>query len=454
MQTFGQAGIFIESWNQKLYIKVCIQRAIMKKTIALYTLGCRLNQAESAVIERQFEQSGYRIVDSKTQARWVIINTCTVTEKSDRDTRRIVNKLVRQHPKAKIVLVGCQAQIQGKELLDLPNVHLVVDNASKMQLVDLLDKADTHPPKFVRGKIDRAPFTLPVAGIDRNHTRANIKIQDGCSQYCTFCEIPFARGPAKSREFDDILNEAQQLARAGHREIVITGINVGTFAFKGRHLDDVIRALESIEGIDRIRLSSLEPTAIAHKVVELMQKSEKLCRFLHLPIQYGSDRILKAMRRNYTVSDMRQFIEWVHKRVPGIAIGTDIIVGFPGETQDDFQETVSLISELPLAYLHVFSYSERRRHKSRLFPDKVDRKIIAKESQVLRSLSQKKRHAFLQQYTGKTETVLFEQKKQGFWNGLTDNYIRVNVKSNKDLANVMLQVELQRIDGQAMIGTL
>ncbi len=428
---------------------------MMNTRVAFYTFGCRLNQAETAILQRSFEQSGYRVVNFKEPADMVVVNTCTVTENGDADTRRLVNKINRINPGARIALVGCQAQIQREKLLDLPNVQWVVGNSRKMELVEVLQENQQQEiPQVIAPVISRRSFTLPVAGIDRQHTRANLKIQDGCDFFCSFCVIPFARGRARSRKFSDIMDEARQLVAAGHRELVLTGINIGTYSFEKKTVFDVLQKLQELEGLDRLRISSIEPTTIPEQLFRQMNADGKLCRYLHVPLQSGSDEILRAMNRRYTAQEFADFIQLAHKRVTGICLGTDVIVGFPGETERHFDDTYHLLLDLPLTYFHVFSYSERQWAKSRKLNGQVEPEIIEQRSRRLRELSTRKRRVYLQENIGTTQKVLFEQQKKGFWTGLTDTYIRVKVKSENDLHNTFALVRLEQIEGNAVIGSL
>ncbi len=425
--------------------------------VAFYTFGCRLNQAETAILRQSFEQIGdYQIVDYRQCPDVVIVNTCTVTENGDADTRRLVNRLVRINPRVRIALVGCQAQVQKEKLLKLPNVRWVVGNARKLEMEQILQTGgdDSHEPQVIAPTIRRESFTIPFTGLDAQHTRANLKIQDGCDFFCSFCEIPYARGRARSRQFEDILKEARALVAAGHHELVLTGINIGTYHHEGRTLVDVLTALEGLEGLWRIRISSIEPTTIAPEIIEKMARGGKLCRHLHIPLQSGSDAILKAMQRQYTVREFTDFLLQVHRAVPDVCLGTDVIVGFPGETEARFEETLDLLRELPLAYFHVFSYSDREHARSSRYGDKVPREVILERSRRLRELSQRKRQLYFRRFLGKTEPVLFEQRKNGYWSGLTDTYIRVKVRGEENLENRLIPVRLEAIDGQTMQGEI
>ncbi len=426
----------------------------MRTKIAFYTFGCRLNQAETAILQQGFNPSTYEVVDYRQNPDVVIVNTCTVTENGDADTRRLVNKVRRTNPDVQIALVGCQAQVQKEKLFELPNVRWVVGNARKLNIEKILRESGTDSPQLITPTIQRESFTIPFTGFDHQHTRAILKIQDGCDFFCSFCEIPFARGRARSRVFSDILAEATKLTEAGHQELVLTGINIGTYRYVDKNIVDVLNELETIERLWRIRISSIEPTTIPDDIVNKLVEKGKLCRYLHIPLQSGSDRILQEMQRKYSVSEFAEFIEFVHQKVPEACIGTDVIVGFPGETEKDFAETYNLLLDLPLTYFHVFSYSDRDHAKSRRYKDKVPREIIAQRSQRLRELSRRKRQVYLQRFVGEKDWVLFEQKKKGYWSGLTDTYIRMKVKSDLDLENKLLPVRLEQVDNQTMIGKL
>ncbi len=429
--------------------------------ISFYTLGCRLNQSETAVLESSFENNGYQVVKFEEPADIVVVNTCTVTENGDADTRKIVNKINRLNPTVRIALVGCQAQVQKKKLTELPNVHFVVGNARKMDLVEIINDVGARhtQPVVITPTIPRTSFTMPLTGSDRRHTRANLKIQDGCNFFCSFCEIPYARGRARSRIFDDILLEANSLVAAGHKEIVLTGINVGTYGHEDKTILDVLTALESIAGLKRIRISSIEPTTIPWGIIEKMKVGAThelplLCRYLHIPIQSGSDDILKLMQRKYSVQEYRTFIEKVFQTIPSICLGTDVIVGFPGETEAHFEETYALLRDLPFTYFHVFSYSERTMAKSQKFAHPIPKEIIERRSETLRDLSARKRLMYLQKFLNTEQSVLFEEEKRGFWTGVTDTYVRVKVPTPGNWHNQILPVRLKSIDRQTIIGEL
>ena len=423
--------------------------------ISFYTFGCRLNQSETASIRNSLEQGGYRVVGFDEPSDIVVINTCTVTEGGDADTRHLVHKVNRFNPAARIALVGCQAQIQKEQLAHLPNVRWIVGNGRKMDLVSVFNEYPRpESAQVIAPTILREPFSLASLSVDLNHTRANIKIQDGCDFFCSFCEIPYARGRARSRVFEDIFTEAAALVAAGHKELVLTGINIGTYSYQDKTLMDVIKAMDTLEGLGRLRVSSIEPTTIAEGIFNYMGAGHKLCRYLHIPLQSGDDEILQEMKRKYTIADFSDFVRQAEHKVPQICIGTDVIVGFPGESDAHFERTVHILKELPVHYFHVFSYSPRHMAKSRLM-ETLPARVIGQRSLILRDLSSAKRRMFHESLLGSAQKVLFEHPKGDGWqNGLTDNYVRVKIKEPRDLFNQTLPVRLDHVDGQVVEGKI
>lgn len=427
-----------------------------KINISFYTLGCRLNQNETELLEQLFDsEKSYQIVKPNYPSHIAVINTCTVTDKSDSDTRKLVNKLVRINPEIKIALIGCQSQTQKDDLSHLPNVRWIIGNERKFHLLSILEKeTKNNDPKIITPTISSKNFSLPISTSMHHHTRAHLKIQDGCDCFCSYCEVPYARGHARSRVFSNILEEAKILAQTGHKEIVLTGINLGLYHYKSYKLLDVIEALEQIPSLKRIRISSIEFTTVADSLLKKMSQQSKLCRFLHVPLQSGSDEILKSMNRKYRFKEFYDFIKKANLTIPDVCLGTDIIVGFPGETEKHFLETYSHLKNLPINYFHVFSYSQRRFAKSRFLKNTVDKNEKSARSQILRQLSIAKHDSFLRSLLHRTQHVLFEEKKEALWFGFSDNYVRIAVYSNKFLKNKLLPVVLEKIDNGIMIGKI
>ena len=423
---------------------------------SLYTLGCRLNQAETAIIAKSLESKGFEISDFGSTVDLTVINTCTVTEQADAKCRQAVRKVLRKNPNTLVAVVGCYAQMAVDTIREISGVDLIVGNEHKLQIADYLDgleKQETplivHSPKISRGE-----FTIDSYGLYDNSTRANLKIQDGCNFVCSFCIIPTARGPARSRNLDDILREAIKLVELGHQELVLTGVNIGTYQSDHHSIVSVLDELEKINDLKRIRISSIEPTTIPAKVIEMMADSEKICNHLHIPLQSGDDRILKLMRRKHTSKEFVDFIEFVHNTVPDVGIGTDVMVGFPSEDDAAFINTKKILADLPVSFYHVFTYSDRKGTSSNRMDDKVAHEIKKKRTAILIEQGERKKRTFFETYLNKTDTVLFEQQnKGGYWTGYTSNYIQVALKSDEDLHNKILPVRLDSVNEKQIIGT-
>ena len=422
---------------------------------SFHTLGCRLNQAETASISATFANRGYHIVDYGADTDVCVINTCSVTEGAEAKCRQAVRTVLRRSPNAYVVVTGCYAQVGKEALRGIDGLDLIVGTAHKMQVVDLIDAPHKEPaPRVVHTtKIARDDFSLDVIGHYSGHTRANLKLQDGCNFACAFCIIPFSRGGARSRTFPDILKEARGLVERGHREIVLTGVNIGTYTSDGCDLLQVIRALEDVDGLERIRISSIEPTTIPNGLVEWMADSSKLCPYLHVPLQSGDDGVLQRMKRRYTRADFAAFIERVTARVPGVCLGTDAMVGFPGEDEAAFANTRLLLADLPLAYCHVFSYSERPHTYAQRYTDPVPPADVQARSRILRELSARKKAAFYRDHVSSTVRVLFERlENSGLHTGFSDNYLKVGVEASEDLSNRMAMVRLHGLSGGLAVG--
>ena len=424
---------------------------------SFHTLGCRLNQAETASISATFVNQGYHVVDYGADTDVCVINTCSVTEGAEAKCRQAVRTVLRRSPNAYVVVTGCYAQVGKEALRGIDGLDLIVGTAHKMQVVDLIDtpQKEAEPRVVHSTKIARDDFSLDVIGNYSDHTRANLKIQDGCNFACAFCIIPFSRGGARSRTFPDILREARGLVERGHREIVLTGVNIGTYTSDGYDLLHVIEALEDVDGLERIRISSIEPTTIPDGLVDWMATSPKLCPYLHVPLQSGDDGVLQRMKRRYTRADFAAFIERVAAHVPDVCLGTDAMVGFPGEDEAAFANTRLLLADLPLAYCHVFSYSERPHTYAQRYTDPVPPADIQARSRILRELSARKKAAFYRGSMGSTVRVLFERHEpSGLYTGFSDNYLKVGVEASEDLSNRMAMVRLHGMNGGLAVGEL
>jgi len=403
--------------------------------------------------------AGYAPVPFGEQTDFLVVNSCSVTEGAEADCRHIIRQVLRTSPHAFVVVTGCYAQTGVESLQTIQGIDLILGNQFKMQLPEVLPTLSSHakrtsPDVRHTRKLDHEPFALEGTGECVN-TRANLKIQDGCQFMCSFCLIPFARGRERSRRFDDAIREAELLAERGHQELVLTGVNIGQFHEQGSNLLTLIQRLETISGIKRIRISSIEPTTVSDDLIEYMKTSGKLCRHLHVPLQSGDDAMLMSMNRRYTAREYAAWIEHVARRIPGICLGTDVMVGFPGEGEREFFNTQSLVRDLPFAYLHVFSYSKRPGTAAAKKPGIVPASIIKSRSRQLAEISRYKRLAFSRQWIGQTMLVLVESlNRSGLWTGLTDNYIRVGISCPEGLNNTLQSVTLTGMMGELVIGHL
>jgi threonylcarbamoyladenosine tRNA methylthiotransferase MtaB len=425
---------------------------------SFHTLGCRLNQAETATLSATFAARGYTIVDAGEEADVCVINTCSVTEGAEAKCRQAIRAMLRRSPHAYVVVTGCYAQVGVAALQRIEGLDLIVGTEDKMRLAELIEDQPQKlgQPWVVHSKkISRGDFTINLVGDYSGQTRAQVKIQDGCDFACAFCIIPFTRGGARSRQLDDIVREAHGLVEHGHREIVLTGVNIGTYASAGHDLLHVVQTLEDVSGLERIRISSIEPTTVSEALIDWMATSRKLCPYLHLPVQSGDNQVLQRMKRRYASTEFATFVERVAARVPDVCLGTDVMVGFPGEDEGAFANTRTLLADLPLAYFHVFSYSARPHTYAQRYAEQIPPSTVQERSRVLRELSTRKKAAFYRRFLGRTLRVLFEQcDDSGLYTGFSDNYLKVGVATTDALANQLLPVSLHSVENGLALGTL
>jgi threonylcarbamoyladenosine tRNA methylthiotransferase MtaB len=427
--------------------------------VSLHTIGCRVNQAETALLADRLKRDGYRLVEFGQPTDLFVLNTCSVTAQAEAQCRYFVRRTLHRSPGAFVAVTGCYAQTGAEALRRLPGIDLIVGGQYKMSLPDYLpapSALEKRPlPRVLHTRtIDRDEFIHAGTG-EAGTIRANLKVQDGCSFMCSFCIIPFARGHERSRQFEDVLREAGELVARGHRELILTGVNIGRYACGGHSLLDLIKSLEQIEGLERIRMSSIEPTTIPAGLLEHMAESRKLCRHLHIPLQSGDDRILEAMNRRYGSRDYRRLIEEAVRLIPDVGIGTDLMVGFPGEGEEEFNATLALAAELPFSYFHVFSYSERPGTAAGRLGKMPPQAAVRTRSHRLAELSRAKRLSFYQTWIGRTVRVLFENPDAGgLWTGWTESYVRVGVPSRQDLTNRILPVLVTGVMDGLAVGRL
>ncbi len=431
----------------------------MNLKASFHTLGCRLNQAETALISNRFRAQGYDVVEGGAASDVCVINSCTVTEGADSKCRQLVRQVLRRNPNTFVAVVGCYAQIGAEALKQIAGIDLIVGTQDKLRVLDFIDEPLKLPqPRVVRSRMSKEPFTIAPTALDAAGaptTRANLKIQDGCDFMCGFCVIPFARGRARSRAFWDIQREAVQLLEAGHQELVLTGVNIGTYAFEDKTFFDVVKMLLTLPALKRLRLSSIEPTTIPLELIDLMADSEVLCPHLHIPAQSGDDSVLAAMKRLYSRREFESFITHAHRRVPHALIATDIMVGFPAETETAFEASCDLLINSPLAYAHVFTYSEREGTAATKLASKISSQKKKARSARLHELSERKKQQFYEQFLGKTLRVLTEeQEADGRWAGHSDNYVKVAFEGEGCTHNQFVHARLTQVQPELAVGEI
>ncbi|MCD7874159.1 MAG: tRNA (N(6)-L-threonylcarbamoyladenosine(37)-C(2))-methylthiotransferase MtaB [Acidaminococcaceae bacterium] len=432
------------------------------KRIAFYTLGCKVNQADTASMETLFRSHGYTIVDFNGEADIYVINTCVVTNTGQRKSRQMINRAVRRNPTALVVVTGCYPQTTAEEVKAIAGVDLIIGNQDRAEIVGLVEAAaetqrvDTIDS--VRKLSANTEFEELSVGEASDKTRAFLKIQEGCNQFCTYCIIPFARGPLRSRSLTSIKEETAKLVAAGYKEIVLIGIHLGCYGkeHEGRlTLFDAVEAALSVEGLQRLRLGSLESVEVEPRLLELMEQDKRLCRQLHLPLQTGSDTTLARMHRPYNTRRFAELLGDIRKRIPDIAITTDIIAGFPGETEDEFMSTLAFAENCGFSKMHIFPYSKRKGTPAEKMPNQIPETVKQKRCAQLAELDHKQQQSFFEQCVGSEAEVLFEQTAaDGYIEGLTSNYLRVYVQGGAELCGTLRKVRLLKAETGFLVGEL
>lgn len=431
----------------------------MNKKVAFYTLGCKLNFSETSTIARNFNEEGFDRVDFSEKADIYVINTCSVTENADKRFKTIVKQAQKVNPDAFVAAVGCYAQLKPQELADVNGVDLVLGATEKFKITDYINDLSKNDFGEVHScEIEAADFYVGSYSIG-DRTRAFLKVQDGCDYKCTYCTIPLARGISRSDTMANVLKNAKAISEQNIKEIVLTGVNIGDYG-KGEFGNkkhehtflDLVTELDKVKGIERLRISSIEPNLLKNETIDLVSKSRAFVPHFHIPLQSGSNAILKKMKRRYMRELYVDRVAKIKEVMPQACIGVDVIVGFPGETDDHFLETYNFLTELDISYLHVFTYSERDNTEAAEMDGIVPKTIRSKRSKMLRGLSVKKRRAFYESQIGTTRTVLFEsENKEGYINGFTENYVKVKTPWNPDLVNTLHQVKLTEIDNDGIV---
>jgi threonylcarbamoyladenosine tRNA methylthiotransferase MtaB len=428
----------------------------MTHSVAFYTLGCKLNFAETGTIGKQLTDHGFTRAEFTDGADMYVINTCSVTDHADRKCKKVVAEALRHNPNAYIVVVGCYAQLKPVEISQIPGVDLVLGAAEKFNLMAHLGELS----KESKARVLNAPIKEIrdfVPGFSEgDRTRAFVKVQDGCDYFCSFCTIPLARGSSRSANIAETVERIQGLAASNVREVVLTGVNLGDFGVN--HNEDflgLIAALDNLESVERFRISSIEPNLLSDEIIEFVARSNRFVPHFHIPLQSGSDEILGRMRRRYKTDLYRSRISRILELMPHCAIGVDVIVGFPGETEEEFLKTYHFLNELDVAYLHVFPYSERPNTTAKKMQGRVPQSIRHDRVSMLRTLSEKKRQAFYRRHLGTTRTVLFEaEEKSGFMYGFTDNYIKVKAAYDPLLVNELADIALENMNDDGTVSSM
>jgi threonylcarbamoyladenosine tRNA methylthiotransferase MtaB len=425
-----------------------------KKKVAFYTLGCKLNFSETSTIARDFQNEGFERVDFEEIADIYVINTCSVTDNADKQFKQIVKKAMKLNDKAFVAAVGCYAQLKPEDLAAVDGVDLVLGATEKFKITDYINDLSKNDMGEVHScEIEEADFYVGSYSIG-DRTRAFLKVQDGCDYKCTYCTIPLARGISRSDALENVLKNASEISNQGIKEIVLTGVNIGDYG-KGEFGNkkhehtflDLVKALDEVEGIERLRISSIEPNLLKNETIEFVSQSRTFVPHFHIPLQSGSNDVLKKMKRRYMRELYTERVAKIREVMPHACIGVDVIVGFPGETDEHFLETYHFLNDLDISYLHVFTYSERDNTEAVEMDGVVPANVRSKRSKMLRGLSVKKRRAFYESQIGTNRTVLFEsENKEGYIHGFTENYVKVKTPWNPELVNTLHDIQLTKID--------
>ena len=431
--------------------------------IAFYTLGCKVNQADTASMENLFLRSGHQLVSFDGEADVYIINTCVVTNTGQRKSRQTIHRAIRKNPNALIVVTGCYPQTAAEEVKAIAGVDMIIGNQDRAQIVQLVEERLAHRQTDTLDAVHKltasTAFEEMAAGDITDKTRAFLKIQEGCNQFCTYCIIPYARGPLRSRSLESIRTETQRLISAGFKEIVLIGIHLGCYGKEnpdGPTLYDAVKTVLDVPGVQRLRLGSLESVEVEPRLLTLMQEDARFCRHLHLPLQSGCDKTLQAMHRPYTTAKFKTLLADIKTRVPDIAITTDVIVGFPGETEADFETTCKFAESCSFSKMHIFPFSARKGTPAEKFAGAVTEAVKKERADILGRIDETMHKAFLQAMVGQTAEVLFEQPAgEDYFEGLTGNYQRVFVKSGgRNLGGEILPVKITAFDGEKLLGEI
>lgn len=413
----------------------------MKKKVSFYTLGCRLNMSETSAIADGFVQRGYDVVPFEKEADVVFMNTCTVTDGADSSCRNMIRKAQKNSPEAKIVVSGCYAQMEAEKVKAMQGVDLILGTSERHKVFDYLDEEDDTLVKIEKSN----EFWGAATSLAGEHTRAFLKIQDGCNYVCSFCIIPFARGRSRTITIEEAVKQARKTVDDGFKEIVLTGVNIGEYeSSSGEKFEDLVKEIVAIDGLKRLRMSSVEVNTFSEELLKILKESGKYQDHFHVPLQSGDDEVLKSMRRKYDVAYYRDTIAMIKNYFPNAAIGADVIAGYPGESDEQFQNTYKLMSELPITHFHVFPFSKRKGTTASRLPDYIQSDVKKARVKSLIELGESKLASFTKEQVGQSAQVLFERRdKEGHWSGYTSNYLKVRYSSDQDLKNQIVSGSLK-----------
>ena len=433
-----------------------IQKGCPESRFSITTLGCKVNQYESDALAFQLKDSGCHPVHREEKAHLYIINTCTVTQKASMQSRQAVRQAIRSNPGARIIVTGCYAQTEPDEIKKIKGVHHIIGHADKHKIPEIvlsLNRKDPPYPTIIRRNIiTEQAFEQTPAAVSGNRTRPFLKIQDGCDSFCTYCIVPYARGHSRSMPLENVLENIRQLKQAEYHEVVLTGVHLGAYGLDLSpkvDLTELLNRIHKSSPMDRVRLSSIEPHELTQDIIRLVAETESFCNHFHIPLQSGDDRVLKKMHRPYTNSFLKDLIIKINQWIPDAAIGVDTLIGFPGETENAFENTYSLIKELPITYLHVFPFSARKNTPASRYPKQVDSKTIKARCEKMRNLGHVKKRNFYTKFKGKKVEILVEDKRDkstGLLRGITSNYIPVHINGDDNLKNTIVRVRIDSVD--------
>ena len=427
----------------------------MKKTVAIYTLGCKTNQYESNAIAQRFIEKGYELVDFEDVADVYIVNTCTVTNMSDRKSRQILRRAKQKNPNSVLIVIGCYVQVAKDTLEDIEDIDILLGNNEKKDILKYLEKFEKERQEEITDVMHQKEYVEFGSTTFTEKTRAVIKIQDGCDRYCSYCIIPFARGRVRSRKIEEVKEEIEKIAKLGIKEVVLTGIHIGSYGKdfeKDIGLIDLLEEINKINGIERIRLGSIEPKLITEEFVCRLKKLDKICHHFHLSLQSGCTTVLQRMNRRYTAEEFRDVAKLLRENFEDVMFTADVIVGFPGETEEEFETTYNFLKEIRFYKIHVFKYSRRNGTKAASMPNQIPPEVQEERSKKIIELSRNIQEEYNKSYIGKTVKVLMEEKTEGYYRGHTDNYLYVSVKSDENLENKIVDVRIEDTENENLYG--